>query len=123
MKIKRYKIRENVTKNDIARSCHCSWNNGAADYIIGGADFTIRKFGEFKKTDFEFSIIIAFKPNIQDWNDFNNILILDDAWCQPYTPFYDYFGKEVYDFPTLEYLISEYNKFMDSLSFLEEVKE
>ena len=123
MKIKRYKIRENVTKNDIIRNCHCSWSNGTADYVVEGADFTIRKFGEFRKTDFEFSIMIAFKPNIQDWNDFNNILIIDDEWCQPYTPFYDYFDKEVYDFPTLEYLISEYNKFMDSLSFLEEVKE
>ena len=121
MKIKRYKIKGNATKDDIIHSCYCSRFDGGK-FVISDADFTIFKFIKYKKNDSEFSINISFRLNIQDWNDFDNILVLDEDWCQPYTLFYDYYDKEVSDFPTLEYIIAEYNKFLDSLNFLEEVK-
>lgn len=122
MKIKRYKIKPDATRETILRCCHCGWFYGGS-YVTKGADFTIFHHGAYRKTHFEFSIDVAFKPDVQDWNDFDNILVLDEDWCQPYTPFYDNYGKEVSDSPTLEYLIDEYNRFLGSLEFLEEVEE
>lgn len=74
----------------------------------------------YKPYEFEFSIGIAFKDNIHDWNDFDNILVLDEDFGQSYTPFYgDMFGKDVYNFPTLEFVIEKYNEYMNSLGIFE----
>ena len=119
MKIKRFKLKENITKEDLIA---LGFKDGGA-WIKTDAELFLDKYFCFKKIDFEYSIGIAFSSNINDWNDFDNVLILDEAFCQPYTPFYgDNYGKDIKNFPALENVISEYNKFMGSLGIFEELK-
>lgn len=76
--------------------------------------------------EFEISINVSFDANnIEKWDDYYNVTILDEDFLQPYTPFYmcDYYKKEVTDFPALEWCIDEYNKFMDSIPVLEKIKD
>ena len=72
----------------------------------------------------ELSVSICFLPDLDVWDDFNNILVLDEEFGQPYTPFYsENYKKDIKYFPVLEYCIRQYNDFLDSFDFLEEVKE
>ena len=67
---------------------------------------------------------ICFLPDLDVWDDFNNILVLDEEFGQPYTPFYsENYKKDIKYFPVLESCIRQYNDFLDSFDFLEEVKE
>lgn len=137
-KIKRYKLKEGITKEQLLQmGCreadfYTYIRKGA---VIGRGNcidihFTYPhtgKNGKTKtiKTNSEFDIDIAFTENIQDWNDFDNVLVLDSDFGQPYYPFYDYMsGKmKVNEIPkVLPLLVAEYNKYMDSLEFLEEVQ-
>lgn len=118
MKIKRYKLRDGVTKEELLKS---GFREGGT-WVKKDSELFFARCFEYKKTHFEFSINIAFSSNIGDWNDFDNVLILDEDFCQPYTPFYgDNYGKEINNFSTLEYVIQKYNEFMSGLSFLMEV--
>ena len=87
--------------------------------------FYITKCFELPKYDFEFSInIFFFKDVTSDWNDFDNVLVLDEDFAQPYAPFYGKnYKKEILNYPCLEYCIEKYNEFMDSFDFLCEVRE
>ena len=137
-KIKRYKLKEGITKEQLLKM-----GVKKADYytyihkqaIMGKgycADihFTYPhtdKNGKTKqiKTTSEFDIDIAFTENLQDWNGYDNILVLDSDFGQPYYPFYEYMmGKmKASAAPkVLPLLVAEYNRYMDSLEFLEEVK-
>lgn len=59
---------------------------------------------------------------VEDWNDFDYVLVLDDNFLQPYTPFYgDNYGKTISNFEYLQRVIQKYNDEMDKLSFLERV--
>ena len=119
MKIKRYKLKRNITKEKLVA---LGFKSGGS-WIKKDAELFLSKCFLYKDTHFEYSIGIAFSSNINDWNDFDNLLILDEDFCQPYTPFYgDNYGKDIIDFPTLENVITNYNNFMDSLGILEEVK-
>ena len=72
----------------------------------------------------ELSVSVCFSVDMGKWNDFDNILVLDEDWGQSYTPFYfENYKKDIKDFPVLEYCIRQYNDFLDSFDFLEEVKE
>lgn len=118
MKIKRFKLKDNVTRDDL-------FSLGFApggSWIKKDAEMFLSKYFYYQDTDFEYSICIAFGPNINDWNDFDNVLVLDEDFCQPYTPFYgDNYGKDIADFPVLEDVISKYNIFMSGLGIFEEI--
>ena len=118
MKIKRFKLKDNVTRDDlIARG----FRNGGS-WIKKDAELFLSRCFEYKETEFEYSISIAFSSDINDWNDFDNVLVLDEDFCQPYTPFYgDNYGKDITDFPTLENIIFKYNEFMSGLGIFEEI--
>lgn len=119
MRIKRYSIRDGTTIEDIK----AAGGRDGGTWINKESKLFISKYCEYKPTQFEFSIGIAFKDNLADWNDFDNVLVLDEDFCQPYTPFYgENFGKDITNFPTLENCIEQYNQFMDSLPFLIEDK-
>lgn len=122
MKAKRFKLKDGYTKDDILVLSNCPHTDGS-DFITKGADFHIWRSFENKELSFYFSILIAFKKKLSDWNDLDCILILDDNWCQPYTPFYRRFGEDVIGFPALEYVIEEYNHLLSNLEFLEELPE
>lgn len=119
-KIKRFKLRDGVTKDDLLA---LKFKSGGT-WIKEDAELYKCRIFEYKPTDFEYSINIAFGNNISEWNDFDNIIIIDEDFLQPYTPFYgDNFGKEVNNFPSLENVIQNYNKFMSSLGIFEEIKD
>lgn len=118
MKVKRFKLKDNVTRDDLFS---LGFKPGGS-WVKEDAELFLNKCFYHKKTDFEYSICIAFGPNINDWNDFDNVLILDEDFCQPYTPFYgNNDGKDIEDFPTLENVISKYNDFMNGLGIFEEI--
>lgn len=137
-KIKRYKLKEGITKEQLLKM-----GVKEADYytyihkqaIMGKGYCAIIHFayphtgrnGETKqiKATSEFDIDIAFTENLQDWNDYDNILVLDSDFGQPYYPFYEYMMGKMKASATpkvLPLLVAEYNKYMDSLEFLEERK-
>lgn len=115
-KIKRYSIKAGTTIGDIK----ATGGRDGGTWINKEAILWIEKY----LPCIECSIDVAFKENITDWDDFENVTVLDNNFCQPYTPFYgENYGKEITGFPMLEYCIEEYNQFMDSLSFLEEKRQ
>lgn len=89
----------------------------------------IHKYIKIKlpKSTYFFDLDIGFTSkeyiDNENWNDFDNVIILDEEFDQPYTPFYHHFGEEVDEFPVLENLIEQYNEYMKSLPFLEEAKD
>lgn len=101
-----------------------------AGFLPGGAwihaeafMFATRCF-DLPKTNCELSVSICFKTDLADWDDWNNVLVLDEDWGQPYTSFcLENYKKDITDFPFLEYCIQQYNDFLDSFDFLEEIKE
>lgn len=128
MKIKRYKLKPNITKEQLEKY---GLKDGGS-WVFNGCKHYIHKYFHVKflcqysekktrKGSFEFDIYIGFNDDISNWNDYDNILIMDEDFCQPYTPFYTDFENDVTDFPCLEKVIETYNKYMDSLDFLEEI--
>lgn len=72
----------------------------------------------------DISIEIGFPRNLSEWNDSDFVVVLDlVSWC-PYQPFYNYIaGKcDVSSDKSLPRLIHEYNTFLSSLPYLEEIK-
>ena len=128
MKIKRYKLKPNVTKEQLEKY---GYKDGGS-WIFKGCKHFISKYfhinylckyteNKVRKCSFEFSVDIGFTDDINNWNDYDNIIVLDEDFCQPYTPFYTEFENNVTDFPCLEKTVETYNDYMDSLDFLEEV--
>ena len=62
--------------------------------------------------DIQLHIEISINPDgTFSFDDFDNIIVLDDNFCQPYYPFY----TSDNDFPYLNKVIKKYNKAMDEL--------
>ena len=121
MRIKHYKLKDGVTRDYLIK-CGCkeggTWITKDADIFIS-KDFVKKGKGGLY---FEMSIGIAFSSDLSKWDDFKNILVMDEAFCQPYTPFYgDNYGAEIKGFPALEWTIQQYNDWLSSLPFLEEI--
>ena len=120
MKAKNYKLKYTPTEKQLIES----GANSGGSWIDKSSKLHISKSFILPQYDFEFSIDICFKPDISDWNDFDNVLVLDEDFLQPYTPFYgNNYKKEISNHPCLEYCIEKYNEFMDSFDFLCEVSE
>lgn len=123
MKVKRYKLKDSVTIEEINTfgvKKGGSWiSETATGYIV--------KFIHRKDRDLnvylDFAIYICFSNNLSDWNDFDNVLLIDEDFGQPFHSFYVHYNEEVDNFPVLEKVIAFYNEFMDSLPFLEEKEE
>ena len=113
--IKRYKLKDDVTHEFLlANGC----KEGGA-WIDGNSVFYISK----PLVD-EVSLNIAFPDDLGKWNDVYYILILDEDFGQPYTPFYRYAQTRINGgkpFKFLQMVINKYNKVMDSLPFFEEL--
>lgn len=66
----------------------------------------------------EFSIYASFPKDLTQFDDFDYVLVLDEDFAQPYTPFYNSFGE----YTKQEYVVAvieAYNNFMDSIPILE----
>jgi len=71
---------------------------------------------------------IGFPDDLSKWNDWDYIIVLDDDFGQPYTPFYSYLDDynendmETKSYPDFLYkIINRYNEEMSKLGFLEEI--
>ena len=74
------------------------------------------KYSTFKHLIDDIEVCIAFPEDLSVWDDFDHILVMDDNFGQPYYPFYKIEEKQ---FPFVLNVAGCYNKFMDTLSFLE----
>ena len=120
MKINRYKLRDNIKKSDLQKY---NVRSGGSWIISDAHKFIDRIFTIGSKRDScELSLNIAFKKNIYDWNDFDNILVLDERFCQPYTPFYQFLDGEIDSFPFLDKVIQKYNEIMNSIDLFEKIE-
>lgn len=128
LKIKRFKLKEGrPTQEDLEKY---GFREGGSWLIKDAKTYTsankiVRKEDFQRYRDYEISFNLAFKDDPTDFNDFDNVLIFDEEFCQPYTPFYGYMGNnnDKEPFPFLAWVISEYNEWMSGFDFLEEVKE
>lgn len=118
MKAKSYKLKYAPTEEELIKNGFReggSWINKKAKWVFESEYYDA-------KTEFDMSISICFNEDLEDWNDFDNVEVIDEDFCQPYTPFYgDNYKKDVHGFECLEWCIDKYNNFMDSFDFLEAV--
>ena len=118
MKIKRFKLKDGITKEKLVS---LGFKDGGS-WIKEDSELYLCEYFEDRKIDFEYSINISFSLNINDWDDYDNVLVLDEDFLQPYTPFYyDNYGKDITNFPVLESVIAKYNEFMSGLGIFEEI--
>ena len=113
MEIKEYRIKSGVTMEEIKdelRSKYLPWN-GQASYIHPDSVHST-----FKRLVSTISVNIGFPEDLSTWDSYDHVLVLDEDFVQPYHPFYTSTMPSKF----LERVITAYNEFMDSLSFLEE---
>ena len=65
---------------------------------------------------------IGFPDDLETWDDFDYVLVMDEDFGQPFTPFYSYLNGESNLYPVLEKVIKRYNEVMSQLPYLEEIK-
>lgn len=122
MKIKRFKLKEGrPTQEDLDRygfRSGGSWIDKGADIFVS---YMWRK-PDPRYQDWEISFNMCIKKDRSDFNDFDNILVLDEEFCQPYTPFYEFMDKKTEPFPFLAEVVSAYNEWISQFDFLEEDK-
>lgn len=108
----RYKIKPTTTIEDIKSA---SFRDGGSWIDKDCTLFkTIPLIGEIE-------LNVGFST-VDNWDDFKHVLVLDDDFGQPYTPFYgDNYGRQINDFTFLQKVIRRYNEEMDKLDFLERI--
>ena len=129
MKIKRFKLKENTTKEDLLKyGFHegGTWVHKQATLVLSKTvtvKLEVKRRNKSRTLNYDFEIDIVFTDDIQKWNDVDNVMILDSDYCQPYYPFYDFMNGELSSIPNvLPLLVDEYNKYMSGFDFLEEIK-
>ena len=113
--INRFKLKEGTTIELILselneRDIPCCTNGGS--YVNKNSKYVC-----YKRLVGDIEVNIAFPENLAEWNDFDYILVMDDEFGQPYTPFYE----ANHPFTFLLNVIGNYNKLLNSLSFLEKI--
>lgn len=120
MKAKSYKLKYIPSEEELTAA---GFREGGS-WINKKSKLFKSRYFDFPSTNYEFSVSICSIEDMGDWNDWDNVVVLDEEFGQPYTPFYGKnYQQEITDFPALEYCIEKYNEFMDSFDFLEEVDE
>lgn len=118
MKIKHFSLKDGTTRQellDFGFKPGGSWVTGEK------ADLYYENIFKIKKSKFSFSVTIVINKELSDWNDYDNILVLDESFLQPYTAFYSIEKDgDIPDIPVLEQVVKQYNKFMSGLPFLEQ---
>lgn len=113
-KAKSYKLKEGIAEEDLKNVGFESRKHFRHEGEFIGSMITL--IG-----DIELDIYVQTDP-IQ-FDDFENIEVMDSSFGQPYTPFYgDNYKKYINDFPYLQEVIKRYNEVMDGLKIFEEVK-
>lgn len=103
-----YKLKDNITRRDLIELGFKEGNWQSKYKDIECVSKSIMLFGDI-------NLNICIKTNPMEFDDYEDVLMLDDAFCQPYTPFYgDNYKKEIAGFRFLEKVIDKYNEAMDS---------
>lgn len=114
-RINNYKLKDGITKVDLLE---LGWKKGS------WLDKNLECVSKFMVLNGSIEINMRVRTNPMDFDDFEDILVLDADFCQPYTPFYgDNYKKDVADFEFLENVISRYNQAMDMQGIFEIVEE
>ena len=113
MKINRYQIKESVTLETLLKYRFMK-HNSPATYIYKDVIYT-RNIPLYD----DIELYIGFPEDLSRWNDFDYVLVMDDQFGQPYTPFHNYLNGKCKEFPYLQKVIKEYNRVMDSFDFLQ----
>ena len=110
LKINRYKLKDGVTEQDLSKY---RLRNGGSYIMADATTFLSEKLIKD----------MCFPKNLHKWNDFDYILVLDEEFGQPYTPFYKFIDGETPGniSPFLRRVIVNYNRVMDSFDFLEKL--
>ena len=120
--VKRYKMKPNITLEDIQAFA----KEHAKKFGFGGAAIWISEDSEhFLSTYINDDILlsIGFPKDLQKWDDFDHVMVMDEDFGQPFTPFYKYIDGEIQepeDF--VMHTVDKYNAVMDSLTFLEAIE-
>ena len=118
MKAKSYKMKYIPTKEQLIKL----GARPGGTWINKDSDLYISIVREFPDLCGDFIIYIGFpdfEKGLAEWDDFNFVLVLDDDFGQPYTPFYGKnCKKDIQNSQCLEYVIEACNNFMDSFDFL-----
>lgn len=118
--VNKYRIKDNITKDNIVtelKEKHLPiCDNGK--YISQDA-----VFHTFATLAGSIEVEIAFPLKLSTWDSFDHVLVMDDDFGQPYDPFYEADENEERRFAFVLNVIGQYNRFMNSLSFLERIKE
>ena len=121
LKIKRFKIKPDADISVFPWGKVSKIIYGHVKYININKD-SVCGFWELLCHDI--TVNIAFPEDLSQWNDFDYILVLDEDFGQPYTPFYRYmFGEIQEPWQGLIDVINAYNELMSSFVWLEEVNE
>ena len=110
VKIKRFKLKDGADVSEVPLTPHMTYVHKDA----------VRGFYKWLADSVE--VNIAFPQDLSEWNDFDFVLVLDEDFCQPYTPFYDFLNGYTKLFPFLAKVVKAYNAVMESLPYLEEIK-
>lgn len=118
MKAKSYKLKYIPAKEQLIKL----GARPGGTWINQHSDLYISITREFPDSRGDFIICIGlpdFEKSLAEWDDFNFVLVLDDDFGQPYTPFYGKnYKKDIQNSPCLEFVIEKYNEFMDGFDFL-----
>ncbi len=116
----RYRIKPGTTISDIenfAQGKRWIFKKGGGSWIYQDAKYVM-----FIYLDYNISIDMAFPENLEKWDDFNYILVMDEFFGQPYTPFYDQMkNQDEIPFPVLQKIIDQYNEALNKCTFLERI--
>ena len=118
MDIKRYKLKEGISLAQLKLA-------GAKP----GGTFVDKTSVLFisKKLLANVSLEVAFPADLRAWNDQDFVLVLDNDYGQPYSPFYTKIDLPILEESSnnkitfLSAIIQKYNEIMDSLDYLEEI--
>lgn len=111
-KAKSYKIKENITREDLLDA-------GFKDGHWRCKEECVSKYIRLIN---DIELDIAIKTDPIGFDDFENIEVMDSSFGQTYTPFYgDNYKRYIDNFPYLQEVITRYNETMDSLGIFEEL--
>lgn len=114
--VKRFKIKDDVTFDHLR--VDPEFLQGGS-YIRNDVVLVDSKPNLINGIDLE----LGFPTDLSKWNDQDYILVLDFDALQPFEPFYTYAEKGSISSKILEKLEKEYNNWMSSRWYLEEIKD
>ena len=114
LKINRYKLKDGITEKELSKY---NLRNGGKYIMADATTFLSEKLIK------DITLDLCFPKNLSKWNDFDYILVLDEEFGQPYTPFYNFIDGETPNnvSPFLRRVVANYNRVMDSFDFLEKL--